>query len=90
MSYGIYIGKNHSVTGHAWLGGYGDEPSSHWLEIVAEANHAAGSVITVGVGPDARMPGLRSEIPQVAVTARHIRVSYSYYLGCLRRSPMAD
>ena len=81
MSYGIYIGKNHSGTGHAWLGGYGDEPSSHWLEIVAEANHAAGSVITVGVGPDARMPGLRSEIPQVAVTARHIRVSYSYYLG---------
>ncbi len=81
MSYGIYIGKNHSATGHAWLGGYGDEPSSHWLEIVPAQTHSSGTTITVGVGPDADMPGVRSDIPQVAQTVRHIRVSYSYYLG---------
>ena len=34
MSYGLYIGKNFTSDGHAWLAGYGDEPSSHWLEIV--------------------------------------------------------
>ncbi|MFT5160060.1 MAG: dipeptidase [Paracoccaceae bacterium] len=81
MSYGIYIGKNHSATGHAWLGGYGDEPSSHWLEIVPKATHAKGATIEVGVSADAAMPGVRSEIPQVENTHRHIRVSYSYYLG---------
>jgi len=81
MSYGIYVGKNHSRTGHAWLGGYGDEPSSHWLEIVPEAEHKEDAVITVGVGPDAQMSGVRREIPQVPRTLRHIRVSYSYYLG---------
>ena len=34
MSYGLYIGKNLTADGHAWLAGYGDEPSSHWLEII--------------------------------------------------------
>ncbi len=81
MSYGIYIGKNHSATGHAWLGGYGDEPSSHWLEIVPETAHRAGAMIEVGVGAQADLPGVRSEVPQVARTLRHIRVSYSYYMG---------
>jgi len=81
MSYGIYIGRNLTADGHAWLAGYGDEPSSHWLEIVDRAEHAPGSTITVGVGPEADMPGRRSEIPQAAETARHMRVSYSYYLG---------
>ena len=81
MSYAIYIGKNHSRTGHAWLGGYGDEPSSHWLEIVPRASHPAGATIEVGVGPDADMPGVRTSIPQVPQTARHMRVSYSYYKG---------
>ncbi|MFW5654611.1 MAG: C69 family dipeptidase [Roseicyclus sp.] len=81
MSYGIYIGRDHSADGHAWLAGYGDEPSSHWLEIVDRAEHAPGTTITVGVGPEADMPGRRKEIPQAAETARHVRVSYSYYLG---------
>lgn len=81
MSYAIYIGKNHSATGHAWLGGYGDEPSSHWLEIIPAADHAPGTTIDVGVGPEAEMPGRRTQIPQVARTLRHMRVSYSYYLG---------
>jgi len=81
MSYGIYIGRNLTADGHAWLAGYGDEPSSHWLEIVDRAEHAPGSTIAVGVGPEADMPGVRSAIPQSATTARHMRVSYSYYLG---------
>jgi hypothetical protein len=81
MSYGLYIGKNHSADGIGYLAGYGDEPSSHWLEIVPRRRHGAGETITVGVTPDADLPGLLLEIPQVAETARHIRVSYSYYKG---------
>ena len=39
MSYGLYIGKNLTSDGHAWLAGYGDEPSSHWLEIIPKTKH---------------------------------------------------
>lgn len=81
MSYAIYVGRNHSRTGHGWLAGYGDEPSSHWLEIATAASHPPGALIEVGVGPAADMPGRRSQIPQVPETLRSIRVSYSYYLG---------
>lgn len=81
MSYGIYVGKNHTSDGHAWLAGYGDEPSSHWLEIIPQAKHSADKTITVGVSDTADLPGLRTVIPQVPATARHIRVSYSYYKG---------
>lgn len=81
MSYGIYIGRNHTADGFAWLAGYGDEPSSHWLEIVERADHAPGSMLTVGVGSESDMPGHRTQIPQASSTARHMRVSYSYYLG---------
>ena len=81
MSYGIYIGRNHTADGHAWLAGYGDEPSSHWLEVVPGTTHAPGATVEVGVSPDSDLPGRRSTIPQVAETYRHLRVSYSYYLG---------
>ena len=81
MSYGIYVGRNHSATNQAWLAGYGDEPSSHWLEVVPRRRHAQGSTVTVGVTPEARMPGRLSEIAQVAETARNLRVSYSHYRG---------
>lgn len=81
MSYGIYIGRNHTSDGHAWLAGYGDEPSSHWLEIVPRQSHHADSRIIVGVTPAADLPGRLTEIPQVTETARHLRVSYSYFLG---------
>ncbi len=81
MSYGIYIGRNHTADGHAWLAGYGDEPSSHWLEVVARATHPPGATVEVGVTPAADLPGLRSTIPQAAETFRHLRVSYSHYLG---------
>jgi dipeptidase len=81
MSYGIYIGKNHAAAGHGWLAGYGDEPSSHWLEVVPRTRHPQGSTMTVGVDETAELPGRRTDIPQVAETARHLRVSYSYFLG---------
>jgi dipeptidase len=81
MSYGIYVGKNRTRDGIAYLAGYGDEPSSHWLEIVPRRRHEPGTTITVGVTPQADMPGVLSDIPQASETARHIRVSYSYYLG---------
>ena len=81
MSYGIYVGRNHSADGHAWLAGYGDEPSSHWLEIAPRTQHAPDATIEVGVSPSADLPGLRSTIPQITETFRHLRVSYSYYLG---------
>lgn len=81
MSYGIYIGRNHCADGHAWLAGYGDEPSSHWLEIAPRTAHTPDAVIEVGVSAQSDLPGQRSTIPQVAETFRHLRVSYSYYLG---------
>ena len=81
MSYGLYIGKNLTSDGHAWLAGYGDEPSSHWLEIVPEKKYKAKETISVGVTKEADMPGKLIKIPQVPQTYKHIRVSYSYYLG---------
>jgi dipeptidase len=35
----------------------------------------------VGVSSRSDLPGVRSEIPQVGETFRHLRVSYSHYLG---------
>lgn len=81
MSYGIYIGRNHTADGRAYLAGYGDEPSSHWLEINPRQSHPEGSTITVGVTPQADMPGRLTPIPQARETLRNMRVSYSYYLG---------
>lgn len=81
MSYGLYIGKNLTADGIAYLAGYGDEPSSHWLEIMPRQHHAEGATVSVGVTPQADLPGMLTDIPQVAETARHIRVSYSYYKG---------
>lgn len=81
MSYGLYVGKNHTADGIAYLAGYGDEPSSHWLEIMPRRTHDSDATITVGVTPQAAMPGVMTQIPQAAETARHIRVSYTFYLG---------
>lgn len=81
MSYAIYVGKNRSASGHAWLAGYGDEPSSHWLEIHPRKKHSEGEQITIGVQETADLPGQLTKIPQVSETARNIRVEYSYYKG---------
>jgi dipeptidase len=81
MSYCIWIGKHLTADGRAYLAGYGDEPSSHWLELVPGHEHESGAQITVGMSEAANMPGVLTQIPQVARTARHLRVSYSHYEG---------
>ena len=81
MSYSIWIGKHLTADGRAYLAGYGDEPSSHWLELVPRRNHEPRAQITVGMSPQANMPGVLTSIAQTAVTARHLRVSYSHYEG---------
>ncbi|MEZ4656981.1 MAG: C69 family dipeptidase [Caldilineaceae bacterium] len=81
MSYAIYVGKNLTADGCVFLAGYGDEPSSHWLEITPARNHPPGRTITVGVTEEANFPGRLIEIPQVPQTAKYIAVNYSYYRG---------
>ena len=81
MSYGLYIGRNLTADGKPYLAGYGDEPSSHWLELAPRQSHPAGSMITVGVTPEADLPGELTQIPQARETARLLRVNYTYYLG---------
>jgi dipeptidase len=80
-SYAIFVGKNLTVDGSTLIGGTGDEPSSHWLEIVARATHPAGSTIKVGVTKEANYPGELIEIPQAPVTAKYITMNYSEYDG---------
>ena len=80
-SYDIYVGRNLTADGSVMLGGTGDEPSSHWLEIVPRKEHAAGETIRIGVGKDARYPGVMGKIPQVPVTARYLTMNYSYFAG---------
>jgi dipeptidase len=81
MSYAIYIGPDLTRDGCGYLAGYGDEPSSHWLELAPRQEHPPGAEIEVGVTPQSAMPGIRSRIPQAPTTARHLRVDYSHYLG---------
>lgn len=81
MSYSIYVGSGRTADGIGFLAGYGDEPSSHWLEVVPGQSHPPGSSIKVGVTGLASMPGRMSRIPQAPRTARQLRVSYSHYKG---------
>ena len=81
MSYGLYVGRNLTSDGIAYLAGYGDEPSSHYLEIIPHQTHPPDTTITVGMTAEADLPGKLGQIPQAAETARHLRVSYSYYKG---------
>jgi len=80
-SYAIYVGKHLTVDGSVFLGGSGDEVSSHWLEVVPAANHPEGATVTVGVTAEAFMPGERMEIPQVRHTFRYLTMNYSEYEG---------
>jgi dipeptidase len=80
-SYAIYVGKNLTEDGSVFIGGSGDEVSSHWLEVVPAKDHPGGATITVGVTPEAFMPGVFSEIPQVPHTARYLTMNYSEYRG---------
>jgi hypothetical protein len=54
-SYAIYVGKNLTSDGSVFIGGTGDEPSSHWLEIVPRKNHTASETISVGVTKEANL-----------------------------------
>ena len=80
-SYAIYVGKNLTRDGSVFLAGYGDEPSSHWLEIVPRRQHAPGSTLTVGATPESRYPGELMQIPQAATTFRYLTMNYSYFAG---------
>ena len=48
MSYAVYVGAGLTGDGSAYLAGYGDEPSSHWLELAPRAEHPEGTEIEVG------------------------------------------
>lgn len=80
-SYAIYIGKNLTEDGSVFIGGSGDEVSSHWLEVVPARDHADGATITVGVTAEANMPGTFTEIPQARHTYRYLTMNYSEYEG---------
>jgi dipeptidase len=80
-SYAIFVGRNLTADGSTFLGGTGDEPSSHWLEIVPARKWPVDSRIQVGVDHRATYPGELMEIPQVAQTARYITMNYSEYAG---------
>ena len=80
-SYAFYVGRNLTADGSVLLGGTGEEPSSHWLEIIPARTHSAGAQITVGATERARLPARLSHIPQVSDTIRHITMSYTSYAG---------
>jgi dipeptidase len=80
-SYAIYVGKNLTTDGSVFLGGSGDEVSSHWLEVVPARRHDPGASILVGVDETANMPGQLMEIPQVPRTSRYLTMNYSDYEG---------
>jgi dipeptidase len=80
-SYCVYVGKNLTADGSVFLGGYGDEPSSHWLEIVPRREHPEGAMVTVGATKSATYPGRLVEIPQARVTFQYITMNYSAFAG---------
>jgi hypothetical protein len=80
-SYGIYVGKNLTADGSVFLAGYGDEPSSHWLEIVPARDWPSGTTIRVGATAASLYPGELIEIPQVSRTAKYITMNYSAFAG---------
>ena len=80
-SYGIYVGKNLTTDGSVFLAGYGDEPSSHWLEIVPARDWPEGATFKAGATADASYPGELIDIPQVRRTAKYITMNYSAFAG---------
>ncbi|MHA3725018.1 C69 family dipeptidase [Leucobacter sp. HY1910] len=80
-SFAVYVGKNLTEDGYPMLGGFGHEPSSHWVEVVPAQEHPEGAEITVGATAEADMPGQLSTIPQVPHTYRYITSNYSEFTG---------
>lgn len=44
-SIAFYAGKNRTTDGHTLIGGFGHEPSSHWVEIVPRQQHPEDATI---------------------------------------------
>jgi dipeptidase len=80
-SIGFYVGSDLTESGHTLLGGFGHEPSSHWIDIVPAQEHPPGSTMEVGVTEDANLPGELIEIPQAEETYKYISSTYSEYAG---------
>ncbi|PSL48582.1 dipeptidase [Salsuginibacillus halophilus] len=80
-SIGFYVGSDLTADGNTILGGFGHEPSSHWIDIVPRQTHAEGSMTTVGATEEARLTGELIEIPQVEETNKYISSSYSEFAG---------
>ncbi len=80
-SIAIYVGHELTEDGSVFLGGFGHEPSSHWLEITPGREFPAGTTLEVGVTEEARYPGERIRIPQEGETARFITSNYSQFAG---------
>ncbi|MBW0106891.1 C69 family dipeptidase [Pseudonocardia sp. KRD291] len=80
-SFAVYVGGDLTANGHPFLGGFGHEPSSHWVDIVARQQHPAGSTVQVGATAEADIPGELIRIPQASETARYITSNYSEFVG---------
>lgn len=80
-SYAYYVGRNLTADGSVLLAGTGEEPSSHWLQIVPRRSYPDGATITVGATEQAELPARLLDIPQVAETWRYITMNYSSYAG---------
>ncbi len=80
-SIAIYVGRHLTEDGSVLLGGFGHEPSSHWLEITPAREFPEGTMLEVGVTSEARFPGERFRIPQVGRTARFVTSNYSEFAG---------
>ena len=80
-SHAFYVGKNLTADHGVLIGGTGEEVSSHWLNIIAAADHAANATVRVGVTADANIPGKLIAIPQARHTYRYLSMAYSDYEG---------
>jgi dipeptidase len=80
-SIGFYVGNDLTDDGSTLLGGFGHEPSSHWIEIVPRLQHPEDATTTVGVTENAVIPGELVEIPQVEETNKYISSFYSQWAG---------
>jgi dipeptidase len=79
--YAFYVGKDLTEDGGVLLGGTGEEPSSHWLEIVPRQKHGPDETLTVGVTGEAAIPGELTRIPQAQETYKYITMNYSEFDG---------
>jgi dipeptidase len=80
-SIAFYVGRDLTRDGSVLLGGFGHEPSSHWIEITPARTFPPGTTLEVGVTSGARLPGERTSIPQEGRTARFVTSNYSEFAG---------